>query len=326
MKKMVFALVVLLILLSAIPALARRTDADPSELYESAMIAVTFEDYEKALNYFEDLEKIPGQPPSRTREISKWISYCSGMIALHKATELENKGYIEEARAQISLAQTNFELLKVENFNENSEKLYTYCHARYYELNYMKQKALDMFAELAGTEDSLERYMRIKKNIPLPTQAPSTKVPAVLPAIAAHAEMRINAYYGPGPSYSDQDAILINAETTLNIRGREGSYYMIEATRDGKKVRCWANDYRIWKDDDAAVPTVGDKAKNCYLTRQENAYYGPGDDYLKAGFSVAKGTKVKALDSEGLYTMIEFTPASPGKKVRVWVSTDSLSN
>ena len=235
------------------------------------------------------LSGAPGNTPARSVEIANWISYCKGKIAIRKATELENKGGIKEAKAQITTAYSFFGILSAINFHEDSQNLYTYCQARLYELNNMNQKALDLFADLAGTgtEDSMERYMRLRMGIPLPTQAPYVVIPDILSPIAAHVTIRISAYYGPGSDYEAvPKTMLINGETVLDIRGREGDYFLIEVHRDEGKFRCWAPTFRVTQDQNAAVPAVGKTERSCRMLRAEEAYYGPGEDYLAAGFSV----------------------------------------
>ena len=316
---------ILLVILAAIPSAATM---DTGDLYEEAKAHIVWGEYEEALQKFQQLSEIPGDTPARRAEITSWIKYCSGMIALHTATELENQGYIKEARQQVETARSFFMYLTSSDsdFNGNSKKLYAYCEARLYELDRLNYTALNAFAKILEVEDSYERFTRLSKGDALPTQVPVNEIPSVLPPIAAHLNIQVNAYYGPGTSYAAvPNTILINAETKLDIRGREQSYYMIEIQTNSGKMRCWVNNYRVMRDEDTKVPSVGKKAKSRRMIRTETPSYGPGDDYAKADFTIAKGVVVSAFEEEGLYTLIEYTPTGAEKPVRVWVFTHALS-
>lgn len=319
MKKSLACFLVMGILLSSFPGLASQTNASQGYIYESAMDCVLFEEYEEALALFEQLGAFA--------DSANWKSYCAGMVAIRKAGELEKQGYIAEAKDEIQRAMQLFEFLSPIDFNQNSKRLYTYCLARTYELSRMDQKALDLFSELIGVEDSGERYDRLLHGIPLPTQAPSHEVPPVLHPIAAHVNETISTYLGPGPKYMVQEIVKVNKKTKLGICGKESSYYLIEVQTKKGLIRCWAPAHLIQRDESASEPRVGakNKKRSCSLLETAQAYYGPGEQYSAADTLIEKGTKVTAYEAEGLYTMIECSLANQEKPVRVWVRTECLS-
>ena len=322
MKKICAFFMVLSFLLTAVPVTASQIQVSKSDIYDKALtydkalaFVNLFDDYETALDLFTQLGSYKDSP--------NWKMYCMGKVAINNANELEMKGYISEAKEKIVQAVSYFEFLSPIDFNGNSKKLYIYCTARLdeYGSQEISQAALDKFATLIGTEDSMERYIRLSQGIPLPTQAPYS---IALPHIAAHASQSVDTYWGPGKRFLRQEIIQVNQYTELSICGKEGDYYLIEAETGKGKIRCWALARKIQKDSSDRESRIGTNGWRSTLNQTTSAYYGPGEQYLKTGFYVRQGTMVTAYDSEGKYTMIECDAPNSDSSVRIWVSTDCL--
>lgn len=316
MKKVCAFLIVLSILASALPAIASQVQVSKSDVYETAQAyVILFGDYESALELF-------GQLGSYA-DSATWKMYCMGMITIQKANELEQQGFIREAKEEITQAVSIFEFLSPVDFNNNSKNLFIYCNARLdeYGSQGISQSALDKYATLVGTEDSMDRYLRLIQGIPLPTQAPYS---VTLGSVAAHTEASIDTFLGPGKRYLSQEMIQVNENTRLSICGKEGDYYLIEADTGRGKIRCWALARKIQPDSSANIPRIGTNGWKSTLSQPAQAYYGPGEQYIKADFSISQGTMVTAYDPEGEYTMIECPFQNLGKDGRVWVKTDYL--
>ena len=317
MKKVCVCLVILFIFLLVFPAYSSQTGIDKRAIYNDALAYIELEDdYEKALELFEKLGSYTDSP--------NWRLYCMGMIAIRKANELEAQGFIQEAKEEIEQAISYFEFLSPIDFNGKSRNLYTYCNARLdeYGSKGISQSALDKYATLVGTEDSLDRYLRLIKGEPLPTQAPHNVTLSVVPA---RAESSVETLLGPGKKYMRLEIIQVDQYTKINICGKESDYYLIEVQKGNEIFRCWALTRKIQLDSSAEIPRVGMNGWKSTLGKSVQAYYGPGEQYAKTDFIIKQGTVVTAYESEGLYTMTEYSPDSSRKPARVWVKTDALS-
>lgn len=316
MKKCCLWIVILAILLSATSSFAAQLGASKRALYEDALAYTELDDYEEALKLFEQLGSYA--------DCSNWKMYCMGILAIRKANELEAEGFIREAKEEIGQAIAFFEFLSPIDFNEKSRNLYTYCNARLdeYGSTGISQSALDKYASLIGTEDSMDRYLRLVNREALPTQAPYS---VTLSTVPGHTTAAIDMLLGPGKKYMRQEIIQVDQYSSLRICGKEGDYYLIEVQADGKCIRCWALARKIQVDSSAEIPRVGANGWKSTLMKSSSAYYGPGEQYAKAAYTIASGTVVTAYEAEGQYTMIECSADQTGKPVRIWVKTDALS-
>ncbi len=315
MKKLCAGVVWMLMLFSASFAFALQSGLNEQALYEEAMVYMDLEmEYERALEIFEQL--------GAYSDSSHWKLYCMGKIAIQNANELEKSGFIREAKEEIQRAISYYEFLSPIDFNENSRKLYDYCNARLDEYGNkgISQSALDKYAALIGTEDSMERFLRLQQGIPLPTQVPYT---VTLGAVPAYTESEIETLMGPGKRYAHQETVQVNQYTRISICGKESDYYLIEVQTGRERLRCWALARKIQTDYQSPIPRVGQNGWKSTLKKSVQASYGPGEQYTKTTYTIPKGTVVTAYEAEGLYTMIECFPE--GKLVRIWVKTEALS-
>ena len=267
----------------------------------------------------DEFSKIPGYADS-----GSWKYYCLGMADIETANDSERAGYISDAISRIESASRYFDLLAGIGF-ENSEALKQYCSARNYQLKGLTQTALDIYASLLGVLDSGERYWSIVEGTPMATQAPIQSHPPLFTPIAAHANRKTAIYFGPGDNYLTQEITSINADTKLSICAREGSYYLVEIKISSGKLRAWAPTIRITRDEDKTEVKIGEKPQNAKVINDAEALLGPGQDYLRSGYTLKKGTAVVAYESEGLYTMIQYKDTKRGKLVRLWLLTGNLS-
>ena len=318
MKKLCAWAALLSILFSVVPAFASQPEIDKESIYKKALAFVHLEEYELALELFENKEL------DSYADCSNWRMYCTGMAAIRKANDLEAEGHIREAEAEIRQALSIFEYLSPIDFNGNSGNLYTYCIARMdeYGSTEFPQKAFDLYAKLNGTEDSAERYFRLMRGGTLPTQAPYTVTLGVVPA---HAKSSIETLLGPAKKYMPQAILQVDQFVDLCICGKEGEYYLIEVRKDEICLRCWALARRIQADAAGDIPRVGVNGRKSTVEKLSQAYYGPGEEYAKFDYTISAGTIVTAYEAEGMYTMIECSPERLGKPVRIWVRTDALS-
>ena len=331
-------IVSVLMLFSSLPGLLFQPELDQADLYDSALIHVRERKLEEARAQFQQLGPFI--------DSAQWVKYCDGLLLIQKANQLESQGYILQANDEIRNAQALFSELKKDKngfsdffrgsgeqqLYESPEDLCRYCDARQAEYSSINngetysQTALDLYHELIGIEDSEERYERIRNRIPIPTQVP---VPVPLPPIPAHAEESISVYLGPSLRYKilDGGILQVNEKTELYICGTEGNYYLLEARTDKGLIRCWASKSSVRNDQPGSSPQKVGQARykhNYVLLRASQAYYGPGDAYLKTDLIIDKGTKVTGYETEGEYTMIEYSIPSAYEDVRVWVKTEDL--
>ena len=288
---------------------------DKQSIYEEAILLVSWGEYAEALYLLEQAKNFS--------DSNKWADYCRGMIAIETANEYEKVGYRDKAISSLKDAVYRFSILPVSQFPD-SEKLIRYCNARCNQLNGLFQPALDEYAELVGILDSYERMKNLY--IPLPTQVPKNVLPAFLPLIPAKAVKKINTYLGPGNNYSEQNYIEINQDSDISICGREQDYFLIEIITENGKLRLWAPTLRIVRTEDKPEPQIGSKSRKALILRDTKTFMGPGIDYIESEIMIKKGEKVLAYDTEGEFTMIEYSGNQTIKSIRLWVFSEDLSN
>ncbi len=245
--------------------------------------------------------------------------YCQGMMAIEAANELESKG--TKPREELAAAKSCFSNLSSVQY-EGAENLYKYCWARECEINGNTQKAIDLFAELAGVFDSTERYRRLDRGEKLVLAEPAEKPPEKVTTVPGRALRSVDVYTGPGNQYQKIKDLKINAESEFVVCAEESGYYLIEMKIDKQMIRGWVQKERVIKDD--SVTIFGKTRRDTRLTKDVKLYYGPGNEYAQWDISLKKGTKITAYDAEDVYTMIEFT--YDGVKYRAWVKTENLNN
>jgi len=315
MKKTVLTLALLLTLLTGTCCPAGGAAVDKQSVYQAGLDYASMGMYKNALEQFTAV--------GAYKDSVSWQFYCQGMIGIENANSFEQLGYLSDATAQVEAAGKYFEILSNSAFRD-SERIKRYLSARRYELKGLTQSALDIYAGLLDVLDSGERYLRLLKGTPLPTQAPVVTLPERLTAYPAHIVRKAVSYFGPGDRYAEQTAVALRSDMAVSILGREDSYYLVEFDSPAGKLRAWVPTIRVRRDGTGTEPEVGGKGKSARVINAAEGLRGPGNEYAKSGVTLTAGQMVTAFEAEGLYTMIEAADAA-GRRMRLWLPTDQLS-
>lgn len=296
--------------------LADTVATDKKSIYDKGITYVKLSMFQEAKEQF---QQIMDYSDSRN-----WNYYCLGMIEITSANELENQGFLSDAASHIEKASQYFGLLAGIQF-EDSANIKTYCTARSYELKGLFQKSLDIYSTLLGTLDSDNRYLRLSTNILLPTQAPKKENPSLLVPIPAHARKSIESYFGPSSEYAIQRIVKISPEIPIFVCAREKEFYMLETNLEDGLIRFWAPTLRIQIDSDIDIHEINGTVTKKLVIQNAECFFGPGEEYMKAGVVLETGSFVNMIEKEEEYAQIEIIDKESNQSIRVWVLSDCLN-
>ena len=240
--------------------------------------------------------------------------YNSGMQYLQEADKNETAGRYHQAAEQVEQALTLFRVLANSKF-EDSENLVIYCRARVYELQGMRQKALDLYETLPNIYDSSRRYLNLSGKSREPTAKPED-----LLLIPAKAYKETDLYAGPGFSYLQED-MKVSEKDELWIAGQYEDWYLLEFASGDMRARAWAQKFRIGRDEETEPP-VFEKTEG-KIAQEVIPAYGPGVDYRQREETLTSGTAVLKMAEDHGYTLVEYEMAGQGF-VTGWVQTEFI--
>lgn len=302
---------VLLVVFCFRTAFAISITTDRSKLYSEAMINYELGLYDDAAVGFESCGNYADAP--------NWTYYCEGLSLLESATDMENLGDIDGAKAKVEQSKQYFKMLEGMNFADSS-MISKYCEGRLSELKGMRQAAIDTYDKITGVLDTGIRYLRL--NDPeyiMPTQSPQNTSPGKLQYTLGRVNKTVPALLGPGNNYQSLGSITNGSE--VKVCGIEGNFYLIEY----EGARMWINKIRVSLSESKALADLGKYPKrNAVVLNATKLLYGPGNEYLSADVWLGKGDKVRIFQQEDDYTMVEYEAANT-KPARFWIMTKYLS-
>lgn len=154
-------------------------------------------------------------------------------------------------------------------------------------------------------------------------------VTASAEASTALATMRVSTRLGPGTQYEDMGTYPLDGKevTVITTAYDQNLVEWVQIEIQGKSGhrRLYTGMKRFDKSSfpslDNESDTVGYEAK---VSRDTQAYYGPGSGYDRHKYKVTRGEVVQVVYTEGDYAMIDYTPKDTDQQTRCYVLLNDL--
>ncbi|MCL1964667.1 MAG: hypothetical protein FWF69_06370 [Firmicutes bacterium] len=140
------------------------------------------------------------------------------------------------------------------------------------------------------------------------------------PAVYAKLNQKMATRTGPGTKYTEDHGTW-PASTEIVVYAQENSggtpWALVEFMRNGKLVRAYTGMKRI-DAGTAGIPSATREPRAAAVTRETQAYYGPGTAYMAVPNPVAAGTEVLVYGVDRGYALIDYTTGFD-QWMRSWV-------
>ena len=146
------------------------------------------------------------------------------------------------------------------------------------------------------------------------------------PAVYAELNQRMATRTGPGTKYTeDHDTLPQSTEIVVYAQEDSGGtpWVLVEFERNEKLVRAYTGMKRI-DVDSAIIQRTTIEPKAGFITRETQAYYGPGTAYMTVKNLVAAGTDVMIYGVDRGYALIDYSTGSE-QWMRAWVLESSIT-